>query len=154
MTKMTNDNQRLMCFAPPLTDERLERYEEIAHALPDDRREIRDGLMTCLNCVKAWDELPESTRPPSRRMTLGGGRACDVVPLEASHVEALWDVTPYPRECGPLAELFETLPTGRDAAGVLIDPAAKELRDAAFHLLWHVKELAHDIEPRTADKLQ
>jgi hypothetical protein len=34
-----------------------------------------------------------------------------------------------------------------------IDPAEKELRDAAFHLLWFVTELERDREPVTNDKL-
>lgn len=152
------EEKRLMCFAPPLTDERLARYEELVQALPEVRRELRDALTTCLNCVKAWDALPVSTRPAAARMELATiGKICDVVPLEEAHVEALWDVTPYPRECGPLEQLFETLPTGRanpDGSGDVVDQAAFELRNAAFHLLWHVKEIANDIEPRTADTLK
>ncbi|OGT59914.1 MAG: hypothetical protein A3E01_10750 [Gammaproteobacteria bacterium RIFCSPHIGHO2_12_FULL_63_22] len=147
-----------MCFAPPLTDAALARYEELTLALPESRRELRDALATCLHCVKAWDRLPESTLPAASRMDLATiGKTCDVVPLPPEQIEALWDVTPYPRECQPLEDLFNTLPTGRanaDGSGDIVDPAAKELRDAAFHLLWHVKEIAHDIEPRTADKLR
>lgn len=152
------DDKRLMCFAPPLTDEQLARYEEIVQALPDSRRELRDALTICLNCVKAWDALPVSTLPAEVRMELATiDKVCDVVPLEPAHVEALWDVTPYPRECGPLEQLFETLPTGRanaDGTGSVVDELAYELRNAAFHLLWHVKEIANDIEPRTADTLK
>ncbi len=36
---------------------------------------------------------------------------------------------------------------------VVVDAKAKRLRDAAFHLLWHCKEITTDREPMTADKL-
>jgi hypothetical protein len=41
--------------------------------------------------------------------------------------------------------LLDTLPSDT--------PSQKSLRDAAFHLLWHVVELDKDREPITADKL-
>ena len=66
-------------------------------------------------------------------------------PLSQSLIETLWDVTPWMRELDLLSTpradgLFDGLPSG-------------ELRDMAFHLLWHVKEITLDREPMTRDKV-
>jgi hypothetical protein len=75
-----------------------------------------------------------------------------------------------PDEREMLAALFNSLPTGlgepvlvefqtpggvtaRRREAPVVDPAAKALRDAAFHLLWHAVELSQDREPITTDQL-
>jgi hypothetical protein len=59
-------------------------------------------------------------------------------------------------ECQAYRKLFEALPTGRqnaDGSGPIVDQAACDLRNAAFHLLWHAMEITLDREPLTNDKL-
>lgn len=151
------------CFAPPLTDELLGRYRELVDGL--DPSETKEALASLLACVAAWWALPESTRTDGRRLALqvpvkdAAGQvvydergapvreARTIVerPLEADHVQALFDVTPWMRELNTLSTpagdgLLDALPPG-------------ELRNAAFHLLWHVKEITLDREPLTQDCL-
>jgi hypothetical protein len=135
------------CFAPPLTDETLERYAELAEAEGGETGAIMAELLAC---VRAWWELPESTRTDGDRWTFQqgtGGPAVTVaeVPLEEGQVKELWDVTPWMRE-------LNTLSTEK-GAGPLDSLPLGELRDAAFHLLWHCKEITLDREPLTQDKL-
>lgn len=135
------------CFAPPLSDESLARYRELASAQPAG--ELKDALDRLLACVSAWWELPESQPDHDHPRLAIRHRGKDVsvplTPLEDRHVAALDAVTPWPRELDYLSNpedsgLLDGLPPG-------------ELRDAAFHLLWHVKEIALDREPVTHDKL-
>jgi hypothetical protein len=123
-------------FAPPLTDELLDRYEALATAAGGP---VGDGMLTCLRCCRKWWDLPESTgdgRPhPSGRGV--------IVDLDAALAEQLDEHIPWEHEIEALRGLFDGL-----------DPAGKELRNAAFHLLWHVIELNNDREPLTADKIK
>lgn len=123
-------------FAPPLTDELLDKYELLANAATGP---VRDGMLVCLRCCRKWWDLPESTgdgRPhPSGRGV--------IVDLDAEFAEQLDEHIPWQHEIAALQGLFDGL-----------DPAGKELRNAAFHLLWHVIELNNDREPMTADKIR
>lgn len=137
------------CFAPPLTDELLSRYEVLTEALPDGRGELRDALRECLRAVKLWWGLPESKRKDVSRFTLrhrGKDGTFEVRPLEDAHVKALWDAVPWPYELDSMQALFDRVFEGPDAPG-------KELRDCAYHLLWHARELCLDREPLTQDAL-
>ncbi|HVE25811.1 MAG TPA: hypothetical protein VNC22_10415 [Sporichthya sp.] len=150
------------CFAPPLDDGSLARYRSLAEGVGDP--EARDWMLRLLECVERWWELPESTRPPKRvwehlvARTPREGEAprprgeqpdrvtFDEVPLEEEHIKELFDLVPWMRELNALSTPqgdgpFDALPNG---------PA----RDAAFHLLWHAKELTLDREPLTLDKLK
>lgn len=147
---MANDQSNkipVACFAPPLTDELLARYEALIADLKDPQQaELHDAMQTCLACVKAWWELPESTKKGKKWAIKNGATGEDLeyreVPLEEAHVKQLWDVTPYMRELQALEPLFDALPL-----------SPPELRNAAFHLLWHAKEITLDREPLTQDKL-
>jgi hypothetical protein len=133
------------CFAPVLTDEKLSKYRELV-AQVEPGSELADGLEKCLACVEAWYALPESTRTDGAKSALiHQGRLTEVtaVPLENEHVKALWDTTPWTRECEPLKQLFEAIS----------NETHKELRDCAFDLLWHTIEISLDREPLTQDKL-
>lgn len=133
------------CFAPPLTDAKLAEYRAVVAALPDARGDLRDAMGECLRAVEAWWELPESTRTDATRFRLRvGGRDRDVAftPLEDAHRAALFDLIPWPYELDAVQALFDKIPEAEAA-----------LRDAAFHLLWHARELCLDREPATRDKL-
>lgn len=125
-------------FAPPLTDELLSSYKSLIDGL-DPRSQVRDAMQSLYDCCTAWWNLPESTgdgRPhPS-------GRGI-IIHLDKAVAEALWDAIPWDDELAVIAMLFDGIDATKDRA----------LRNAAFHLLWHVKELARDREPMTADKL-
>lgn len=130
-------NQRLGgTFAPPLTDELLASYRSLK---PTDGP-VGDALETLLKCVEKWWELPESQGTAVRRHPVGVGT---IVPLEQNIADALWDLIPWDHELNAIQSLFDTI----DAT------SSKPLRDAAFHLLWFVKELNNDREPMTNDLL-
>lgn len=133
------------CFAPPLTDEAIERYHQLIQAVKDD--ELREAMEACMDCVKLWWSLPVSKDEPGQPITVlhrGKETSFREVPLQDDHVEQLWDVTPWLREVDAMKVLFERIsPTSQ-----------KELRDAAHHLLWHVQELALYREPLTSDVLK
>jgi hypothetical protein len=118
--------------------------------------------------------LPESTKRATQWKIRhrGKDREFPVTPLEEGHIKSLWALVPWDYECRAMAELFEALPPGTREVETLLDPpagstkgpskatrnevtdpAAYELRNAAFHLLWHAMELTRDREPLTADKL-
>lgn len=134
------------CFAPPLTDEKLAKYESIV-ATTDPMTQVGDMLRKCLACVKAWYVLPESKRTDVDRFkTTRDGKEVTYVttPLEDEHVKALWDVTPWMTE---LDVCSNTTDTG------LFDSLTGEFRDCAFDLLWHTKEITLDREPLTQDRI-
>lgn len=134
------------CFAPPLTDELLADYHALIRDLPEG--EIAAAMHACMTACLAWWQIPESQRTDGPKITLrhqGVTKVITVTPLEDDQVKQLWDAVPWSYECNAIQALFDTLPNDT--------PPQKQLRDAAFHLLWHAKELAHDREPLTADKL-
>lgn len=137
------------CFAPPMTEEKLTQYTSLIDALPAGA--VREAMSTLMACVKAWWALPESKRPvpADGRFTIrhqGRDVTYGATPLEEEHVKKLWDVTPWLHEMAGLSTpndngLFDSLPLG-------------DLRNAAFHLLWHCREITLDREPITLDKLK
>lgn len=132
------------CLAPALTDDTLSRYAALIAGLGPDQAELQDALAALLKCVATWWELPDSTESPVHWAWRGTQRVAQI-PLSDALARALWDVTPWMRE-------LDTLSTPRDDGPFDRLPPG-ELRDMAFHLLWHAKELTLDREPMTRDKL-
>lgn len=131
------------CFAPALTDAALSKYESVVGSVQDQR--LRDALSVCLECVKAWWAIPESKRRDGRRFMIvhkGNLVSYSEVPLEEEQVKSLWSSTPWMDELLLIQSLFDDIPLSN-----------KEIRDCAFHLLWHCKEISLDREPMTVDKL-
>lgn len=143
------------CMAPALTDETLDRYRQLAAAAAGP---VRDSMLACLVPIGNWWELPDSKRTDGERLKImrpvsgtfeGSSREMyreivyDLAPLEDSHKEQLDDLIPWSHEIAAMQGLFETIPAEQ-----------KELRDAAFHLLWHLKELDLGREPATLDRLR
>jgi len=125
------------CFAPPLSDEKLASYREMVALLPPSP--VKDAMTTMLRCCERWWELPEPSGTATRPHPLRG----TVVAIQDDHAKVLDEIIPWGYEIKAAQELFDT-----------INPVAdKELRDAAFHLLWHVVELDMGREPLTNDKL-
>ncbi len=121
-------------FAPPLTDEKLTSYESLAASASP---EVKDAMGTCLACVKKWWGLPYSGPAGSTPHPSGIGT---IVPLDEPIAAALEPSIPWKHEIAAIQGLFDSIPASH-----------KELRNAAFHLLWHVIELDLDREPITAD---
>ena len=159
---MENNQLPVACFAPLLTDELLAKYKSMIAALVVGP--VKDAMLSCLVCVEAWWELPESNLSHERRVTFQGGRTIDVVPLEKEHIESLDAVTPWSYELDAAETLFNTMSTGfgpeipatttSPAKNTIADQVAFDLHTAAFHLLWHAKEITRDREPMTMDKLK
>lgn len=126
-------------FAPPLTEDLLTKYEALLGSL-DPQSQTADAFRIVLNCAKQWWEQPDSSGASTRPHPVGRGTIID---LDEPIAKALWDHIPWDEELDVYANVFEK-----------IDPVAeRDLRNAAFHLLWHAKELARDREPLTNDKL-
>lgn len=123
-------------FAPPLTEELLERYRATIDAMPAGA--LRDAVDALHRCAAAWWEQPESTGD-GRPHASGKGV---IVDLDEPIVAALDPTTPWAYEC--------------DAIQALLDASTitGEARHAAYHLLWFAKELTQDREPITADKVK
>lgn len=125
-------------FAPPLSDEKLATYKAMADALPASP--VKDAMATLLTCCGVWWELPE---PEGTARTPHPAGVGTVVALQDDHAKALWDHIPWEHELDAIAGVLETIS----------NETHKALRDAAFHLLWHAKELCLDREPLTIDRL-
>jgi hypothetical protein len=123
-------------FAPPLSDEKLAAYTALVAGLKPSP--VRDAMTSLLRCCAKWWELPEPAGTAARAHPSGRGV---VVPLAPGHAKDLDDLIPWGHELKAAEELLDG-----------IDPVGdKALRDAAFHLLWHVKELDLGREPLTND---
>lgn len=125
-------------FAPPLSDVKLAAYQELINLVPE-KTQLREALDTCMKCVKKWWELPESS---SGSKPHGSGRGA-LIELDDSIKSDLWDLIPWKEEIETIKKLFDGIDSVRD----------KALRNAAYHLLWHVVELDLDREPITNDKI-
>lgn len=123
-------------FAPPLDAEGLKKYRELAESAEP---RTRDAMLSLCDMVKAHHSLPKSKKAGSVHPSGSGV----IVPLEDKAIEDLDPHVPYEDECRLLGELFDKIDAGRQ----------KELRNAAFHLLWFANELTRDREPMTSDKL-
>lgn len=138
---MTSTQFPVACIAPPLSSGCLAKYADIIDAHND---QFGAAMQVCLNAIEIWWELPDSEREKLASFSLkhkDEDHVYDIVPLEEEHVKALWEHLPWDYEIDAIQNLFNTIPM-----------AQNELRDAAFHLLWHVKELSLDREPITQDK--
>lgn len=125
---MNKDKNGPVCIAPAFTDETLARYEALAGTISDPQ--VKDAYQTCLNCVKKWWELPEST---GRKVEHFTGKAFAQA-LDKPVQDALLESIPWQDELQLIGQRFDSLPAG-------------DLRNAAFHLLWYVVELNNDREP-------
>lgn len=123
-------------FAPPLTDELLSRYETLIYGT-DAQTQIGEALRSVLNCVKHWWSLPESTG--GRKIAHPSGKGV-ILPLDEPIATELFDSIPWTDDLNTFQKLFDEQLSG-------------DIRHAAFHLLWHVKELDLDREPITSDKV-
>lgn len=92
-------------FAPPLTDELLQKYAELFEQLPKQSEEY-DACKRLLDCCRHWWNLPESVGTPTRPHISGTGM---VVDLEKGIAEQLWDAIPWRRELDSMAVVLETL---------------------------------------------
>lgn len=125
-------------FAPPLPASKLAAYEALATALP--LGPARDGMLSLVAMKKKFDETGPSGRAPTIHPAT---RTPIVTPLEEAEVRRIWDHVPWPAECDMLGKVFDAL-----------DPVTqRDVRNAAFHLLWFARELTLDREPITNDKL-
>ncbi len=125
-------------FAPPLTNELLASYRETVDALPTSP--IKDALSALLNCCGVWWELPDPVGTAMWQHQSGRGT---VVKLQADHAATLDPHIPWAHELESFKALFDAIS----------NDTQRDLRNLAFHLLWHVIELDLGREPLTKDKL-
>lgn len=134
------------CFAPPLNDKTLTEYKKLFKNVED--KELKDCLDTLHKCTEAWWKQAESQATGQKEWlfyTKDGKEVRGIEqPLQPEQVESLWDTTPWMRELVAMEPILDK-----------INPQSeKELRNAAFHLLWFAKEITLDREPMTTERLQ
>lgn len=123
-------------FAPPLDDAKLARYQDLA---ANASAQIKDLMTKLIEMLKVFRQTPKSTLPAVKHPS---GRGL-IVPLDAVEIERIWAHVPWAEELTMYGQVFDQ-----------IDPVIdKEVRDAAFHLLWFGRELCLDREPTTNDLL-
>lgn len=125
-------------FAPPLSDKLLGEYKKKIDEL--EASPVKDALEVVLNCCEKWWKLPEAKDTLKTPHASGRGL---MVSLQDDQAKALEKHIPWSHELEGIAGVFDTIDPEKD----------KGLRDAAFHLLWHVKELDLGREPLTSDQL-
>lgn len=124
-------------MAPPLDAAKVAAYRKLADAAPE---QVKGAMTALLDMADAYLGGPAAKAAGKSRGTPHPSGAGMVVPLEDDEVKRLWDVVPWDEELTMYAGVFDR-----------IDPASeKDLRNAAFHLLWLGRELFLDREPRFA----
>lgn len=143
-------------FAPPLSDEKLASYATLIASMPPSAE--RDACALLMTCCEKWWNLPEPAGTAARAHPSGVGT---IIALQDDHKAELDPHIPWGHELAAIQALFDQLPTGtteqpptHKPRHVVTDALAHNIRNMAFHLLWHVRELDLDREPLTADKLR
>jgi hypothetical protein len=121
------------CFAPPLTEEALDRYRELILKVRT-KTELRMALDAVYACCEAWWQSPQREASRTRR-----GVKKAVTPLDRPTKDLLRTKLPTKADIAKCSEVFDKIDGSTD----------KKLRDGAFHLLWHCQELANGREPMT-----
>lgn len=124
-------------FAPPLDEPLLTRYE---HLTEQGGEKIREAMNKLVKLLRTFWQTPRSRLPGSNHPSGKGV----IVPLEDSEIKRIWDDVPWMEELTLYGTWFEAIDPIRD----------RDLRNAAFHLLWYATELCLDREPITADQVQ
>jgi hypothetical protein len=137
---MGNENQPVRfggSFAPPIDAAAVSRYRALAdHAGNPATTEYMRKLC---DMVDLFHATPASKRPGKPHPS---GRGV-ITPLEAAEVDRIFEAVPWPHELDMMGVVFEQL-----------DPISqRDVRNAAFHLLWYGRELCLDREPITTDRL-
>jgi hypothetical protein len=130
------------CFAPTITREKLARYETLVEDAP---ARVADYMSQLIDMVKLFYETPTSSHAP-RMIPVRLGTKHEEVPavkLEDEEIERIWDAVPWMDELDVMGKQFDTLSAENEAD--------RELRNAAFHLLWYGRELTLDREPMTKE---
>lgn len=124
-------------FAPPIDADTVDRYRVLAEAAGNEM--IAGYMRDLCRMVATFQETPKSRKAPKPHPS-GVGQ---IVKLEAAEVDRIFDVVPWPAECDLIGQAFDKLHPVHQ----------RDVRNAAFHLLWYARELAQDREPITTDTL-
>lgn len=138
-------------FAPPIDDEKLEVYRDLAHTAPSPA--ISEAMLKLCDMVEVFNQTPPSTLTGEKHPS-GLGM---VVPLEDQEVRRIDEYVPWQHEIESLigvskngtyvAGLFDQLPTGQKGS------EENNRRNAAYHLAWYAVELCKDREPMVTTRL-
>lgn len=125
-------------FAPPLDAATVARYRDLA--VDADDKATESYILQLCDMVDLFLETPASPLPgtphPSGRGT--------ITPLEDGEMRRIYNAVPWSHECDMMGRVFSGL-----------DPVARrDVRNAAFHLLWYARELTIDRQPITTDRLE
>jgi hypothetical protein len=123
-------------FAPAMGREELASYRKLAETAEPH---VKKAMLALTECCAVHHKAPKSAKRGSPHPS---GRGT-VVPLEDLHKESLKEHLPEADELDMYSARFDAIDS----------QSQKELRNAAFHLLWYVKELSLGREPMTTDLL-
>lgn len=123
-------------FAPPLPPEKLNSYTELANTATPEVKEI---MLKLIAMIKHFNLTPSSLLVGTEHAT----KLALIIPLEDKEIERIWDVVPWEYEIDAYSKVCDAIS----------NETHKQLRDAAFHLIWFARELYADREPITNDKL-
>jgi hypothetical protein len=124
-------------FAPPLTEQQLLDAVTTIESQADSP--TKTALQLVLKCCQEWWKQPDSVGDGKPHPS---GRGI-IVDLDKSIADALYDYIPWREELDMCQSLFDRID----------NDTQKPLRDLAFHMLWHARELESRREPITSDKL-
>ena len=159
-------------FAPPLDSDRVQAYRELAEQADAGTRK---AMLALCDTVEEYLVTYEG-RVTGKAMPKEAGELHEVgvgriIPLGEKTVKALEDYIPQDYEISGMQSHFDKLPNGTSGSktvesedfsdgvaraktvSIVSDRTAKDIRDAAFHLLWFVKELQSGRVPITTDML-
>lgn len=126
-------------FAPPITDDKLKEYEQLAKERKGTP--VGDAMESLCLMVR---EFQKTGKSKLKGMPHPSGRGT-ITKLEPDEIKRIDPVVPWSHECEAMQRLFDDLPSRTQDD--------KQARNAAFHLLWYAKELTADREPLTNDQL-
>lgn len=178
---MANQSRAGGTFGHEIDEAKLARYKELAAGAPEEVRYYMNQLIEMVEVFKKTgpSKLPGTPNPATQNARTLDGRKIPqslIVPLEEEEIRRIYDYVPYPKELDVISKVFDELPTGIRQTGEIekiplpptpekpnnffpkpktevVDPKAKELRDAAFNLRWWAGQLCLDREPLTHQAL-
>lgn len=142
MSKVQAQARGAVCYAPPITPDKLAAYKSLADAEPAGP--VKEALTGLCEMVRVFQQTPRSKAKPVGKLTAhlaDGERECDVVPLEEAEVKRIWDHVPWPHEVEGYRKLAKGLKPGA-------------VHEALRHLIWYAAQLGKDREPLTQDMLR
>lgn len=131
-------------FAPPLTDAKLDEYEELIATL-DPKSQVRDAMETLHRCCVAWWNEEYSTSPRAPH-PVGIGH---IVDLDKEIADRLFPHIPWMEELEIYGKLFDMLEVeAADRNTLKIEKKYKQIEDDLFSVIFPHEKSPADVRAR------